>query len=53
LAFIREIYKEIYEEIWKFFALKLKVPKNSFGTATLKPYRAVNTHPKETINSSF
>jgi hypothetical protein len=36
-----------------FLALKLKVPKNSFGTATLKPYRTVNTRPKLTFNSSF
>jgi len=31
----------------------LKVPKTPFGTATLKPYRTVNTHPKLTFNSSF
>ena len=37
----------------KFLAFKLKVPKTSFGTATLKPYRTVITHPKLTFNSSF
>ncbi len=37
----------------KFFSLKLKLLKNSFGTRTLKPYITVNTHPKATINMSF
>ena len=37
----------------KYLALKLKVLKIPFGTATLKPYRTVNTHPKLTFNSSF
>jgi hypothetical protein len=32
-------------------ALKLKVPKIPFGTATIKPNRAVNTHPKLTFKS--
>jgi hypothetical protein len=34
----------------KFFTLKMKVLKNAFGPRTLNHYRAVNTHPKVTIN---
>jgi hypothetical protein len=30
----------------KFLDLKVKVPKSLFGTATLKPYKTVNTHTK-------
>ena len=37
----------------KCLALKLKLPKNSFETATLKHCRTANTHQKVTINSSF
>jgi hypothetical protein len=37
----------------KFFASKLKFPKIPFGSATLKPYRKVNTDPKATINRAF
>jgi hypothetical protein len=45
--------KSIFSYFKKFFALKLKVPKISFGTATLKHYRTVNSHPKATAKSSY
>jgi len=37
----------------KFLTFKVEVPKSSFGTATLKPYKTVNNYPKVIINSSF
>jgi hypothetical protein len=42
-------------EFENFLALKLKVPKIPFGTATLKAYnvRTVNTHPKLTLIAHF
>ena len=32
---------------------KFKVPKRTFGTASLQPYKTVNSHSKVPINSSF
>ena len=44
------LFRPIFEF---FFYLKIKFLKNAFGTATLKHYRTVNTHPKWTVNISF
>jgi hypothetical protein len=35
------------------FDFKVIVPNPSFGTATLKHYKTVNTHPKWSCNTSI
>ena len=35
------------------FDFKVEVPKRSFGTATLKPYKTVKTHQKVTTQESI
>jgi hypothetical protein len=52
IDFLIFAYTNFRGHLKKYIFLKLE-PKISFGNATLKSYRKVNTHPKATINSSF